>query len=102
MSLITVGKPTNFVVLIRDGQALVQTFGSNAPRLGREMLNRRECPAREHIPADSRQHDDERKPEHEHDQHFPQLFAQPVLGPGTLKTTARPPTNDMPVSVRQR
>ena len=46
------------------------------------MINRRERPACEHIPTDPRQHDHERKPEHEHDQHFPQLLTQPVFGPG--------------------
>ena len=60
----------------------MQPVRGNAPRLGREMIDRRQCPACEHIAAESRQHDDERKPEHEHDQDLSQLLTQPVFGAG--------------------
>ena len=65
------GQPSNLVVLIGDRQTLVQAFGGDAPRLGRQVINRRQRPPCEHIAADSGQHDDQRKAEHEDAQHFP-------------------------------
>ena len=74
-------KPADFVVLIRYGEAFVQPLGGNAPGLGRQMIDGRERPPRQQVPADSSQHHDNRKAEHENDEHFPQLGSQPRFGP---------------------
>ena len=66
-------KPSDFVVLIRDGQAFVQPFGGNAASLRCQMVNRCERPPCQHIATDSGEDDDERKAEHEDDEDFPQL-----------------------------
>ena len=59
----------------------MQTVGGNAPGLGRQMVDGRERPSRQHGPADSSQHDDNWKAEYENDEHFPQLGSQPGFCP---------------------
>jgi len=76
------GQPSNFVVLIRHGQALVQAVSRNASRFRRQMIDRRERPPCQHIPADSGQHDHQWEAEREDHEHFPQLLAQSLFGPG--------------------
>ena len=54
----------------------MQPFRGNPPGLGRQMIDGRERSPRQDVAANPGQHDDYRKPEHEHDQHFPQLGSQ--------------------------
>ena len=97
------GQPADLVVRIRHRQPLVQAIGGDAPGLGREMIDRRQRPPREHVPANAGQRDDERKAEHQHDQDFPQLCPQPLLRPRHSQhdRRVRRPAS-VPVSVRQR
>ena len=69
-------------MLIRHRQTLVQTFGGNPACFRRQVIDGLEGAPGEHIPAAASQRDDERKTEHEDGEHFPQLAAQPLFGPG--------------------
>ena len=83
MSLMTAASRPISSCSIRHRQPLVQAIGGDAPRLGREMIDRRERPPREHVAADAGQHHDQRQTEHEDDQDFAKLLLRGAL-PGPV------------------
>ena len=73
------GEAADFIVLVGNRQALVEAFSGDAPRVGRQMIDRRERSAGEDIPANARQSDHERQTKDEDGQHFGQLLSEPLF-----------------------
>ena len=73
------GQPSDLVVLIRHGQALVQPIGRDPPRFRREAVDRRERPPRQHVAADPREQDHQGQAEHQHREDLAELHAHAIL-----------------------
>ena len=60
----------------------MQAVRGDPPRLDAQLIDRRQRPTRQHVPACTGQQDDERHAEDQHDGNFPQLLLDPLFGAG--------------------
>ena len=72
-------QPSDFIVLVRDRQSLVQAFGGDPSRLAGKMVDRRQGPSREDVPAETGERDDQRETQHKDDENFAKLLLEACL-----------------------